>query len=351
MKRIVYLIALLCSCLGAWAQDYPTEEAYFEHRVPYYYYGTFWADQLNIGPEGDMIGIGISYGNTTWGRKRDRILMKKMITPTPLPVKGIAIVYYTLGRDTSCVKFKPEHLMIYKHFGDQMEKLADAEWTIDMKARYYFNALQGTSPGNVGQELFYWRFPMWEVYFDKTIIVEDSFYVGTTKANEGGVENVADLWNDSCQRETRWTDANLVPISQSVGYNRAPQEPNFMPIPEWMWRREFGADTSWHMEKDYGLFLCCFPIIDTTMLSAPTDQVLPDQEVTLSPNPAKDMALLSSNLMMRDVEVFDADGRLVVRKLVNGLRMPLYTKGWNKGLYLVLVHTIGGTTVKKLIVQ
>ena len=76
-----------------------------------------------------------------------------------------------------------------------------------------------------------------------------------------------------------------------------------------------------------------------------------DHCTTVLPNPASAQVQVFSSFPLRAVEVFDLQGKPVASPAVSDRSALFDVSGWTPGLYLVCIHTSGGTTVKKLVVE
>ena len=84
-------------------------------------------------------------------------------------------------------------------------------------------------------------------------------------------------------------------------------------------------------------------------LDIPTMDI--ERYTTLMPNPASAQVQVFSSFPLRAVEVFDLQGKPVASPAVSDRSVLFDVSGWTPGLYLVSIHTSGGTTVKKLVVE
>ena len=84
-------------------------------------------------------------------------------------------------------------------------------------------------------------------------------------------------------------------------------------------------------------------------LDVPTMDI--ERYTTIMPNPASAQVQVFSSFPLRAVEVFDLQGKPVASPAVSDRSALFDVSGWTPGLYLVSIHTSGGTTVKKLVVE
>lgn len=330
-------------------------DLYFFERVPNYYYGTFWADQIFPYQSGYTASV-----RTAWAYGYCNIFgtttTNKMITDHELKVIGIAIAEQVTDH-SEYDSLRVNQYRLYKHHDDEMELLGYGEVDYYKSVpRYIFHALQWSNQDGrtIDTTINYsWAVPVYETYFSKPVYVTDSFYIGMTGFN---FPNARGAWVYNS-------------FSHPIGMHfRVGNDMYLNPVPQVMYRSEFSecsnppeglhlesisTDTNWILHIDNrGCFTFIFPIIDTTYIpNVEIDEEALNQEVTLSPNPTHGMAMLNSDVMIKTFDVYASDGRLVEHKLVNGLVFPLYTDHWARGLYLVHVHTLHGTIVKKLMVQ
>ncbi len=92
-------------------------------------------------------------------------------------------------------------------------------------------------------------------------------------------------------------------------------------------------------------------LVYLNMPLAGTDDVTPNDGITLRPNPADKQVTVSAVLPLLHVEVYDLAGRLVETRQPSGTALQLDLKSYPTGTYLVKVTTATGTTTKKLVVK
>ena len=196
MKRIGFLILCLF-CLNTYAQG--TDTLY--HRVgdtirgrwPAYFY-QWWVDEwIN-----DTNNHQSSIEYPRFLHKVDRLL-RYCYTDRPVRIKGIALCSVA-GRTSSNINHTPallfptfrvdslslpEYVYLYDACADSFPLKFEAEWSPRDSCRYIevIERLELSPPGlqlfccdSLG--FFYHYFPIREYYMEKSITVEDSFYVG-----------------------------------------------------------------------------------------------------------------------------------------------------------------------------
>lgn len=71
----------------------------------------------------------------------------------------------------------------------------------------------------------------------------------------------------------------------------------------------------------------------------------------LIPNPAQDNVNISCSYVIKSCQVLTLDGREVEEKQVNDRYATLDVKGWNPGVYIVVLHTQAGMVSRRLVVK
>lgn len=213
MKRIIVFLSLLLP-LATQAQHslYHQVGDTIEHRFPIYYYYNWWPDTLlhydtsmshaslrcfpylNISNESDL-EIGVS--------SRANEYAQYYYTNTPLKIIGIAAAYLKTVNDhnfeeTNEILPVDEYLRIYKPRADSMFLLKDI--LIDKMSRYDSTRLLKTEAQddsctgnyccNACPYIHYFTYvPVHEYYFDDTLTITDSFYVGFTSLSTATYED------------------------------------------------------------------------------------------------------------------------------------------------------------------
>ena len=247
----------------------------------------------------------------------------------------------------------PEYMFLYQPRPDTLELLKQVQWNnTEPKCKILLRATRPVNPPNT-----VWETPsLYEVYFDDTVTVQDSFYVGCSLFNyehlDFGLRVPTAVYTVGADKP----GCHLYPATSR--YRWTPPD----------------RDTNWHsVGEGIGLF-SVFPIIDTTGMFADTTQdgdttsvdttivdttivdttfisQVVDQFTYLMPNPASGQAVLYSSFPIRQVTVYDPAGRCVLHRRVDDRTLRLDLSGYAKGTYLVVVRTPAGRTVKRLVVQ
>lgn len=84
---------------------------------------------------------------------------------------------------------------------------------------------------------------------------------------------------------------------------------------------------------------------DTTVLAL---SAVLQERVELHPNPATTRVAVSSPVVMTRITVVDLQGRVVYAAPVMSPTAKISTAGWPRGTFVVNIHTLQGTAVKKL---
>ncbi len=74
-----------------------------------------------------------------------------------------------------------------------------------------------------------------------------------------------------------------------------------------------------------------------------------DSSVSMAPNPASNEVTINSDNTIKSIELYDAQGRIVMTSLVNGLESKLNISSYSKGTYFVKITTEKGIAVQKLL--
>lgn len=262
---------------------------------------------------------------------------------TPLRIVGLAGIFDTVYGNRPMESRVPEYMCLYQPRPDTMELKKKVCWTETQPVcRILLNRLDHRT-NTQG-----WEAPnLYEVYFDDTVTVQDSFYVGYT------------FFND-------YRMAGPMTAAYSLSSNGRYEGPamcrgKYMNLPD--------QDTNWRYWTEVYGRLSVFPIIDTTGMFADTVQggdtnivdttfvdttfisPIADQFTYLMPNPATDQATVYSSFPMLRVVVYDPTGRCVLRHRVDDRTLRLDLTGYAKGTYLIVIHTPAGRAVKRLVVR
>lgn len=151
-------------------------------REPTFHYGEMWIDNYCK----HCHGLG-NYTYTLWYTfpyRTQSILARYCETDSAMLVIGVAAPVYisTLGNiaDPSMENRLPEYFHLYESTDSGIVLMAVAQWDT-MTPRYDMEFIR-LHYGNLA-DTFHLYFPVYEAYFDKPVVVTDSFYVGGTTNN------------------------------------------------------------------------------------------------------------------------------------------------------------------------
>ena len=183
MKKSLLTILLgIISCGAIQAQHIDT---IFQQTHPQYYYD-WWQDTIPC--QGDVIinGTTVHYeldALYSWPCEKyigcSAIEMaQRMYTSQPLEVDGIAAcAAYTPYPDCVIADVTTpnadEHLRLFEIQGSSLVLLGEGSFNVDRDTAHIFY-------GPASSTSYYHEYPIYEVYFDSTVVVADSFYVGGT---------------------------------------------------------------------------------------------------------------------------------------------------------------------------
>ena len=188
MKRYLLLLTFMTLAgLHCWSQ---TVIPWNQRRPDLYYYDTVWIDS-NIMENSSTYLYYYSTLND-YAVSRDWIsaypydcyLGRTCITDAPMKVLGIAAPVFISTRfagevDTTMAGRLPEYFILYQHEGDSIHYVDQTRWDTNTP-QYLFEmylGVQQTSP-TIDD-----TFALYEAYFEKPVIVHDTFYVGGTTHN------------------------------------------------------------------------------------------------------------------------------------------------------------------------
>ena len=194
-------------------------------------------------------------------------------------------------------------------------------------------------------------YPIYEKYFDSSLYVVDTFYLGVTQRTRIFGRSPTPLY------------FSLVALNGEGVQDIHEYHPRQYCYGDegdgWYWPPRLPMDDS---------YFVLFPILtpdpdnpgndpgeepgeepgETTGVTAAD---LVSRYVTVQPNPATEEARVLSSFGIEGVEVFDAEGRRVAELRGEGLEARIDVRGWAAGSYLLRVATPLGATTKKLLVR
>lgn len=183
-----------------------------------------------------------------------------------------------------------------------------------------------------------------EVFFDTAISISDSFYVAAQNHNMLHRVNNDNVPNRSFMMIV--FSSNCMPNSDFVICSCYPGTMYIKNSP-----------LTFNKQAMLGIFpiLTPPPAVDTTGHGGDTTAVDKvdgiGRYVSLSPNPAEDKVQVLSSFGLKQVEAYNAEGRLVYADEAHGLSKTIDLTAWPRGIYLVRIVTPMGSTTKKLILR
>jgi len=74
-------------------------------------------------------------------------------------------------------------------------------------------------------------------------------------------------------------------------------------------------------------------------------------EITLHPNPAKDVVYIESSILISQITIADKLGRKIYQEKSNDRSIQINSSSFSKGIYLVEIETTEGTAIEKLVIR
>ena len=338
MKKTLFtFVALIALTLSAVAQDTINGDV----RMGNYFYPDYWSE-FKLGEYGTGNDMGFS-GGGEFG-----VLYYTNDTLTVYGLAGTIYDYYRWSpaylQDTSYTN-SYEYLRLYKAvrvlMTDTLQCLAQAKVHLrTTPVSYYANHCSLNPPPA------HMIYPVYERYFDTSVTVCDTFYIGMT--------NYIKRWNFNHQGydyefacpplgAVEIGGQTPIPDRKMIAYLQNPD----MGTPRW--------DSNF-----ISSCLLILPIltppdsnyVGNDSVGVPENSML--QRLTgVMPNPAAETAKVVSSFGLTMVEAFNMAG-----EKVHTLRLPdapltatLDVRRWPSGTYLLRIHTPQGTAVKKLVVN
>lgn len=192
-------------------------------------------------------------------------------------------------------------------------------------------------------------YPMYEKYFDSSIVLTDTFYLGATQHTIDG--RLAKPHHIGFRLLSCRTDGIREYQAYYYCWSDKPAH--------WVFPNHNYPPSSANG------YLLIFPILtpepsnntdstgvggDTT-LAVTTPTGLLGRYVTVHPNPAAGEAQVLSSFGLSHIEALDASGHPVLSRDVSGYEARLDLSSWPQGLYLLRIQTPIGTATKKLLVR
>jgi len=88
-----------------------------------------------------------------------------------------------------------------------------------------------------------------------------------------------------------------------------------------------------------------------TYLTKNSSNIANEANISIYPNPVKNSLNIDSKVMIENIQVFNYLGSLVFEQDCNSNSVKINTSDYIKGMYLVRINTINGTSTKRLVIQ
>ena len=367
MKRYIIIFLLAAFAWNMQAQNVPVIP--LDERVGgYYYWDSNWVDmyydtcQIELVPISNLMGGPLNCPT---------IGLRFFYSKAPLKIIGIAgsLTSEEIGHwfrgvwDRSYIpgdidhpeERLPEYFQLYTYENGRFGLAAQALW--DTASVKYYMRIEDRLFMNEDSVVVTYatNLPMYECYFEKAVVVKDSFYVGYTFNNN--YKNASDHHQDHYCTYAYFLRVNHM----DYAYDYDPYL-SFEWLPLIKWRNasidpdlyvspgSFYPDTNWHWRFHINAQTVVFPIFDTSDVTEVPQTVL-EEYVMMRPNPATDRVQVFSSFNIRSIEVHNIAGQLVERRKVDATQTVLDVSAWEKGPYVVTITTPAGTVTRKLVVQ
>ena len=364
MKRYIIIFLLVAFAWNAQAQT-PDTVPLDQPIRGYYYWDNNWAGAFY-----DSLTVTSRW--TTHNTVNEANYMPEIklrfcyIDKQRLEVIGIAGCY--MSEDSTWYEYStwqvakpdvhiPEYFQLYTYGEDGSFNLAaQSLWDTASIKHYLHIENRRFNPDGTVDVLGETYWPMYECYFDQSVMVSDSFYVGATFNN-----NIIDY---RTQQPIYYHSL----VGDMYPGSRRAWEPNYFEYPSLVKYRFTNVDsdyvrdlievhvvdstfdfTRWFYVDNRDAHMMFFPIFKTDDVEVP--QTVLEEYVTMRPNPAKERVQVFSSFNIRSIEVHNIAGQLVERRKVDATQTVLDVSAWEKGPYVVTITTPAGTVTRKLVVQ
>jgi PKD repeat protein len=78
---------------------------------------------------------------------------------------------------------------------------------------------------------------------------------------------------------------------------------------------------------------------------------LSQNAVTLFPNPAKEFITVQSTSYIKDINIYNENGQIVINQTINAKTITINTTGLSDGIYYLKANTNSGSIIKKFVIQ
>lgn len=359
-KAIVTLAVCFVMAGSAVAQQVDTVQWY---TPPMVYFVNSWPDHYNF------VDVSQSRLRTCPGW-RDQAATS-FVTDDTLKVYGIAACVMTLeffnqykeaaGKplielnvlDTSHVT-PFEYLRLFQYHGGNMQQKGNDLYVQIPTTPVSYMLDMGVEQNAMDRPLI--PLPIRELFFDEPQTVVDTFFLGITGFNEKPDTIINyETWH----REWNLFVYEIFPRDEKTGgpccthnWIMAHHETGYVvdSVPQW-WFTPYNNDH---------YYILIFPIVTPeglrgnrgggeTPVVRMSDVV--EQYTELTPNPASGKVRVRSSFELREIDVIDMSGEVVLGDEVSGHSVILNIGGLSSGVYVVRIATAAGVCTKKMVVR
>ena len=182
-RKVIFAMMLLAGSVSVWGQTVDTIH-WYERQSDFYYYGpngTSWIDSDLMALPNAPIYFVEAFNPSHYYLGESAFNGRAAVTPYPMKIIGVAapIYIWDIGAMDTSFRF-PEYFMVCQQEGDSFYFVGKTRWdTITPQRKFEIQ------PGFDYEWCYYnnYYFDLYEAYFEKPIIVHDTFYVGGTTQN------------------------------------------------------------------------------------------------------------------------------------------------------------------------
>ena len=345
MKRLFFILSTMLVVSLVNASDmadsliFTVPSNYFNYYLPsscsdsveiYLYDSTYRHNAMAAGHKDMSSGVGQCY-----------------YTPDVIKLKGVAV----------------GDVLWYRQFNPNMD--TNVDYALDVSilrfidentVEYYAHAPLNTIHDVFSDTIFITKdsvlmhtIPLYEVFFDSSIFVSDSFFCMVDALFDG--KNDSTFFDDKeynlCKLQLISNDYQAYLLDgipyQTLLYHALLTSRNIYFNVEWAILHE---SCPWGRNS-----ILIFPILDLSDSTVVNEADAVGRNAAVWPNPARGTVSVASGFGLRSVDVFDLEGRLVLSRKVSGLSADIDISALPRGAYAVRITTMVGTTTKKLLVE
>ncbi len=342
MKRLLLLI-LLIQAIVANAGN-ATDTAFFLAPSNYYNIPLWYNDSMQISIRDSNYARNACYGGA---KNIETGAGQGFYSQNDIKIKGVAIggVYWLATqnwyRDTN-VDYSLDVSVLKVINGNSVEYYGHT--SLNTTIDHFSNTILITK-----DTVLMHTIPMYEVFFDSDIVVRDTFFCMVDALI--GKQDTS-FFNDKAYSQCCMIVANFYD-NDSTGLAGIP---HYLTLAHADLSSEnIYFDEEWVIERSRlplsRNFYFIFPILDLSDSTVVNEADAVWRNAAVWPNPARETVSVASGYGLRNIDVFDIEGRLVLSREVSGLSAEIDISALPRGAYMVRITTLVGTTTKKLIVE